>query len=46
MKRQLWEWEKIIANKAPDIGLIFRIHEQLMQLNIMKTAESKNGEKT
>ena len=33
MKRQPSEWEKIIANKATDKGLISKIHKQLLQLN-------------
>ena len=36
VKRQLSEWEKIIANEATDKELISKIHKQLMQLNSRK----------
>ena len=36
-KRQPSEWEKIIANKTTDKGLIFKIHKQFIQLNTRKT---------
>ena len=35
MKRQLSEWEKIIANEATDKGLISKIYKQLIYLNII-----------
>jgi len=37
IKRQPSEWEKIIANKTTDKGLISEIYKQLTQLTIRKT---------
>ena len=36
VKRQLSEWEKIIANEATDKQLISKIYKQLLQLNSRK----------
>ena len=36
VKRQLSEWEKIMANETADKELIYKIYKQLMQLNNRK----------
>ena len=36
VKRQLSEWEKIIANEATDKELISKMYKQLLQLNSRK----------
>ena len=36
VKRQLSEWEKIIANEPTDKELISKIHKQILQLNSRK----------
>ena len=48
VKRQLSEWEKIIANEATDKQLISKIYKQLMQLKSRKINDpiKKMGQRT
>ena len=45
VKRQPSECEKIIANETADKGLMSKIYNQLIQLKIRKTSQSKYGQK-
>ena len=46
VKRQPWEWEKIIASETTDKGLLSKIYKQLIQVNPRKTNNPiKNWEK-
>ena len=47
MKRQLSEWEKLIANKATDKVLISKIsNSSCSSISKNQTTQSKNGQKT
>ena len=43
---QSTDWEKIFANDVTNKGLVSKIYKQLMKLSIIKTSQSKNGQKT
>ena len=44
-KRQPTDWEKIFANNVTAKGLISRIYQQFIQLNIKKATQPKIGQK-
>ena len=45
-KREPTDWEKIFANDVTDKELVSEIYKQLMRLNIIRTTQSKSGQKT
>ena len=45
-KRQLTEWEKMLANNVTDRALISKTYKQLIQLNNEQPARLKYGQKT
>ena len=45
-KEKAVKWKRIFANDATNDGLISKIHKQYIQLNIEKTTQSINGQKT
>ena len=45
MKRQPTEWEKIFANEIVERGLIRKMYQQLMQLNIKKKPKTTQSKK-
>lgn len=39
MRRQRIEWKKIFANHLSDMGLIYKIHKELLQFNSKSNKE-------
>ena len=45
-KRQLMQWEITFANNVTNKGSVLKICKRIIQFNIKKKAQSKNGQKT
>ena len=41
MRRQATDWEKIFVKDIPDIGLLSKMHKELLKLNNKKTSQLK-----
>ena len=46
INRQPKEWKKILGSDAANKELISKISKQLIKLNIVKTTQPKNGQKS